>query len=67
VFLRELKGQELIGSMGRVGACDGNAAVASFFALLQVHVMDTRRLRFDGLALCAADKPAVSVKVCTCR
>lgn len=29
--------------MGRVGACGDNAAMESFFALLQKNVLDTRR------------------------
>ncbi len=38
-----LKNNELVGSMGRVGACGDNAAMESFFALLQKNVLDTRR------------------------
>jgi putative transposase len=34
-FVRMLKNNNLIGSMGRVGACADNAAMESFFALLQ--------------------------------
>lgn len=33
----------LTGSMGRVGACGDNAAMESFFSLLQRNVLDTRR------------------------
>lgn len=33
----------LDGSMGRVGACGDNAAMESFFALLQRNVLDRRR------------------------
>jgi putative transposase len=33
----------LIGSMGRVGASGGNAAMESFFALLQKNVLDRQR------------------------
>jgi putative transposase len=33
----------LVGSMGRVGACGDNAAMESFFALLQNNVLDRRR------------------------
>jgi putative transposase len=33
----------LIGSMGRVGACGDNAAMESFFALLQKNVLDRQR------------------------
>ena len=33
----------LAGSMGRVGACGDNAAMESFFALLQKNVLDRRR------------------------
>ncbi|WJY67159.1 hypothetical protein CAURIS_01110 [Corynebacterium auris] len=32
----------LIGSMGRVGACGDNAAMESFFSLLQNNVLDRR-------------------------
>ena len=42
-FVRELKTHHLTGSMGRVGACGDNAAMESFFALLQKNVLDTRR------------------------
>lgn len=42
-FLNALKGCGLIGSMGRVGACGDNAAMESFFALLQNNVLDRRR------------------------
>lgn len=42
-FLRALNRHRLVGSMGRVGdACD-NAAMESFFALLQKNVLDRRR------------------------
>ena len=34
---------QLVGSMGRVGACGDNAAMESFFALLQKNVLNTRR------------------------
>jgi transposase InsO family protein len=33
----------LVGSMGRVGACGDNAAMESFFALLQKNVLDRQR------------------------
>src|SRR5699024_3292818 len=33
----------LVGSMGRVGAAGDNAAMESFFALLQTNVLDRRR------------------------
>ena len=32
-----------VGSMGRVGACGDNAAMESFFALLQKNVLDRQR------------------------
>jgi putative transposase len=38
-----LKNNGLIGSMGRVGACGDNAAMESFFALLQKNVLDRHR------------------------
>lgn len=42
-FVRTLKHNNLIGSMGRVGAAGDNAAMESFFALLQKNVLDTIR------------------------
>ena len=42
-FVRVLKAHRLRGSMGRVGACGDNAAMESFFALLQKNVLDRRR------------------------
>ena len=42
-FVRTLRNNGLIGSMGRVGACGDNAAMESFFALLQRNVLDRRR------------------------
>ena len=42
-FVRLLRGNGLHGSMGRVGACADNAAMESFFALLQKNVLDRRR------------------------
>ena len=42
-FVRELRHHHLMGSMGRVGACGDNAAMESFFALLQKNVLDRRR------------------------
>jgi putative transposase len=41
-FVRALKRYDLLGSMGRVGACGDNAAMESFFALLQKNVLDRR-------------------------
>src|SRR5258708_34190387 len=34
-FVRTLRDHGLVGSMGRVGACGDNAAMESFFSLLQ--------------------------------
>ena len=34
---------EMVGSMGRVGAAGDNAAMESFFSLLQKNVLDRRR------------------------
>lgn len=48
VFVRTLKSNELIGSMGRVGACGDNAAMESFFALLQKNVLDRQRWATRG-------------------
>lgn len=42
-FVRVLVNNGLVGSMGRVGACGDNAAMESFFSLLQNNVLDTRR------------------------
>lgn len=42
-FVRALANNGLVGSMGRVGACGDNAAMESFFSLLQNNVLDTRR------------------------
>jgi putative transposase len=38
-----LKNNGITGSMGRVGACGDNAAMESFFALLQKNVLDRQR------------------------
>ena len=42
-YVRTLKNNGLVGSMGRVGACGDNAAMESFFALLQKNVLDRQR------------------------
>ena len=42
-FVRTIKNHGLTGSMGRVGACGDNAAMESFFALLQRNVLDRQR------------------------
>ena len=42
-FLAELRRHQLVGSMGQVGAAGDNAAMVSFFALLQKDVLDRRR------------------------
>ncbi len=42
-YVRTLRRHGLVGSMGRVGACADNAAMESFFALLQRNVLDRRR------------------------
>jgi putative transposase len=44
-FVRMLKNNQLRGSMGRVGACGDNAAMESFFALLQKNVLNQQRWR----------------------
>lgn len=41
--LRLLRGSGLVGSMGRTGTCADNAAMESFFALLQRNVLDRGR------------------------
>ncbi len=43
VYVRALRDAQLLGSMGRVGACADNAAMESFFSLLQKNVLDRRR------------------------
>ena len=42
-FVWTLTGNGLTGSMGRVGACADNAAMESFFSLLQKNVLDRQR------------------------
>jgi transposase InsO family protein len=42
-FVRVLKDNGLLGSMGRVGACDDNAAMESFFSLVQKNVLNRQR------------------------
>ncbi|CAJ1511218.1 DDE-type integrase/transposase/recombinase [[Mycobacterium] burgundiense] len=42
-FVRVLGYHGMVGSMGRVGAADDNAAMESFFSLLQKNVLDRRR------------------------
>jgi putative transposase len=44
-FVNALHRHGLVGSMGRVGACGDNAAMESFFALLQKNVLDRQRWR----------------------
>ena len=42
-FVRELTHAGLVGSMGRVAAAGDNAAMESFFSLLQKNVLNRRR------------------------
>lgn len=42
-FVRTLGNHDMVGYMGRVGACGDNAAMESFFALLQKNVLDRRQ------------------------
>jgi putative transposase len=42
-FVQALRTAQLRGSMGRVGACADNAAMESFFSLLQKNVLNRRR------------------------
>jgi transposase InsO family protein len=44
-YVRTLHAAGLTGSMGRVAACADNAAMESFFSLLQKNVLDRRRWR----------------------
>lgn len=43
--MHALNEHHLLGSMGQVGAAGDNAAMESFFALLQKNVLDRRRWR----------------------
>ena len=43
VYIRLLRASGLTGSVGRAGACGDNAAMESFFALLQKNILDRRR------------------------
>ena len=45
-YVRALRDAGLVGSMGRVGACADNAAMESFFSLLQKNVLNRQR-RWD--------------------
>lgn len=42
-FVRAINGHHMVGSMGRVGAAGDNAAMESFFALLQKNVLNRQR------------------------
>jgi putative transposase len=42
-FMRALRTNGLVGSMGRTGTCADNAAMESFFSLLQKNVLNRRR------------------------
>jgi putative transposase len=42
-FVHALHRHDMVGSMGRVGAAGDNAAMESFFSLLQKNVLDSRR------------------------
>ena len=44
-FVARLKHYNMVGSMGRVGACGDNAMMESFFSLLQKNVLDRQRWR----------------------
>lgn len=44
-FVRALGGHDMVGSMGRVGAAGDNAAMESFFSLLQKNVLNRRTWR----------------------
>jgi transposase InsO family protein len=41
-FVHALNGHHIVGSMGRVGAAGDNAAMESFFSLLQKNVLNRR-------------------------
>ncbi|PKZ37031.1 hypothetical protein CYJ75_12585 [Kocuria rhizophila] len=42
-FVKAIEAHHLIGSMGRVGAAGDNAAMESFFSLLQTNVLNQQR------------------------
>jgi len=42
-YVRALRNAGLLGSMGRTGTCADNAAMESFFSLLQKNVLDRQR------------------------
>jgi len=44
---RELRRHEMVGSMGRVGAAGDNAAMESFWSLLQTNVLNQQRWTTD--------------------
>ena len=44
-FVELLRQEGITGSMGRVHACGDNAAMESFFALLQKNVLDKKKWR----------------------
>ena len=44
-FVELLRQEGITGSMGRVGACGDNAAMESFFALVQKNVLDKKNWR----------------------
>jgi len=50
-FTRALDRHGVVGSMGRIGAAGDNAAMESFFALLQKNVLDRRRWAVDIVLL----------------
>jgi transposase InsO family protein len=47
-FVRTIQNNGLVGPIGRVGACGDNAAMESFFALLQKNVHDRQRWTTRG-------------------
>jgi transposase InsO family protein len=47
-YVRALKANGLVGSMGRAGACGDNAAMESFFALLGKNMLDRQRRATRG-------------------
>ena len=49
-LVRALGRHQMVGSMGRVGAAGGNAAMESFFALLQKTVLNHRSRRYGVTA-----------------
>ena len=64
-FVKELRLAELRGSMGRVATCADNAAMESFFSLLQKKVLDTQRSLLQAQDILAQSDSAISLDLVT--